>query len=91
MKLNPQVYRDAAELLFNESYIDSASTGCCWAIDEASQYQDVYIKKFREIFKPRSNSIWWFGCEFNEEEQIHRVNALLFMAHITEDENNGIR
>ena len=103
MKLNPKVFKLAAEVVFNN--------GCCYAIAQAigggdhipkprikrGDFQD-HVGFFGECFKPRTIApAWWMG--YYEEDgvwiperdpivvQNSRVIALLLCAEMVKDQN----
>lgn len=41
---------------------------------------------FARIYKPVPSKLYWFGTNFNREEQEHRITALLMMADMAESE-----
>lgn len=94
MKLNPEVYRLAAERIFNRR-----NSFCCPAISNSARiihghesfsdflrYKDMAINEFN-IFKPsqRDRELFWFGGT-TPKNQIARQLALLLMAEIVGEE-----
>lgn len=92
MKLNPKIYRRAAELVADETI-----NGCCAAIAEAAgrySYEEPHQMEFEVLFKPTKKEqdelnheagsfvagplFWWRG----EQERNERVLSLLFMEQI---------
>lgn len=84
------VYKKAAIKLF-DGYTDYA----CHAIDNACNYMpdNIFLDKFENYFKPRQNlnldddidNQGWYGSP-NDENQLARSLALLFMEQIEKDE-----
>ena len=95
MKLNPKIYRRAAELV-----ADGSTIGCCLAITCATVAchcygEEAHQMEFEELFKPTEKEwhqlnheacrylkwpdFWWLG----KQEKNERILALLFMEQIT--------
>lgn len=88
MKLDPDVYREAAELII--TYKDSA---CCNAIAKAvfrgSSYP--YRKAFARVFRPEFAGGYWWSTAYPYTPSDPRIIALLLMADIVESENKSPR
>lgn len=91
MKIDPKIYRRAAEIIAS-----GQSLGCCSAISIAAKCPDTAeMDAFEELFKPTLEErgmlnreagrvvagtlFWWHG----PDRQNERVLALLFMEQIT--------
>ena len=91
MKLNPEVYRDAAK------YVSANVTGCCGAIISTTEKKQTkgYMSEFEYLFyEPNEsfhispwpvNGYWWYPPSMGEH-QLARSLALLLMAEIVEGE-----
>lgn len=87
MKINPQVFRDAAELLMVgiEGY-------CCHAIEKVLGIYPSYAENephcefLIELFKPEEyGAHGWWGWPSENENREARIFALLLAADIAED------
>ena len=91
MKLDPDIYREAAACLAHDdlSYEDGLCRGMCVAIIDALGAEkisdaDPYLDLLSEYFRPDNPpTYWWLGV--NEETQAERFMCLHFMALIAED------
>lgn len=96
MKLNPEVYRLAAELI-------PISYSCCLAIMGAADCahecgREPYYNAFYNLFRPKnSNHAYWMSWDSNDRmlnethAQERRILALLLMAEIVADRNRRKR
>jgi len=90
MKLDPEVYRNAAEIL--EEGKDTRF--CCWALlfaefprHEGTLIKTKHLKAFARVFEPEIHQGIWWGIQDRES----RIIALLLMADMVESENKTVR
>lgn len=84
MKLDPNVYRNAAELIKT-----GKRPACCSAISMASPTweQYYYTDPFARLFKPEFSGAYWWSAGYGYNAREARIFALLLMAEIVESEN----
>lgn len=88
MKLNPEVFRKAAEYVLTERCY---GLGACFALSkftkESPLYDSPYHKFLEQNFKPLfdDNNNYWFG-DFEKEDYEVRATALLLCAEMCSDE-----
>lgn len=92
MKLNPEIYRSAAELIHRDSY-----TFCCTAIriacgnvlsydsQDARGHRQAFEQRFRPIGLPEDRGVWW-----PVEDKAVRINALNEMAQLVTQQENSL-
>lgn len=74
-------YKKASKLLCN-IFINN---GACYSLAQATKYDPQMQDYFRYYFSPNipySSGYWW-GATYNEENQLARSLALLFMAEMS--------
>jgi hypothetical protein len=89
MTINPEVYREAAELFVRrESSLHSKGLECCCGAIDGVTWDESYRDEFKKVFAPRkrANSFWWANPFRTDKDQLARSIALLLMAEILEGE-----
>ena len=88
MKINPNVYKKAANYVDYNMYYAGYHRGACHCISLASEYESIsskHIKLFDKYFNPKNDLEYWFGERTNSENQLSRELALDLMALIAKD------
>lgn len=101
MKLNPKVFRKAAEIVIKKYNYDDNNwdhyeryEGACIAIEYTCKKEEILDKKYLEFFKElfyldatyySSTHDYWFGL-LNKKQAKIRANALLLCAEMCADE-----